>query len=58
MGKPRLSLGGYIVAALLGAAVGGIVVARATKAIPLMASKMMGSMMVQMGGEACNPEEM
>ena len=58
MGKSSSPRGGYIVAALIGAAVGGYVVARATKAIPLMMSRMMGSMMVQMGGEACNPEEM
>lgn len=58
MGRSRSPRGGYIVAALLGAAVGGVVVARATKAIPVMMSKVMGSMMVQMGGEACNPEEM
>jgi len=58
MGKSRSRRGGYVVAALLGAAVGGIVVARVTKAIPVMMSKIMGTMMAQMGGEACNPEDM
>ncbi len=58
MSKSRSPRGGYIVAALLGVAVGGIMVARATNAIPLIVSKMMGSMMMQMGDEACNPEDM
>lgn len=49
---------GYILAALLGAAVGGAAVAVATRAIPEMMSRMMYSMRSQMNEEGCDPEEM
>jgi hypothetical protein len=53
---------GYISAALLGAAAGGVAVVVLTRAIPKMLSRlgpsMMQNMMMQMGGEGCNPEEM
>jgi hypothetical protein len=54
---------GYILAAVLGAFGGGLVVALATKAIPTMMSRLMAGMMQTMmarmdtaGG--CNPAEM
>jgi hypothetical protein len=62
MGKSRSPTAGYILAAVLGAAVGGIAVAVVTRAIPGMMSRMMwnvmGDMMMRMGGKGCDPEEM
>ncbi len=62
MDKSRSSMSGYIVAALLGAAVGGIGITVITRAIPKMMSHMMSSMMAnmsaRMGSEGCKPEEM
>jgi hypothetical protein len=62
MDQPRNPVGGYTLAALLGAAAGGTTVAIITKAIPNMMSRMissmMGDVMKQMGGQDCNPEEM
>ncbi len=49
---------GYVIAALLGAIGGGIIVALATRAIPKMMSQMMPKMMAQMGGGDCDPAEM
>jgi len=47
---------------VLGATAGGIAVAIITKAIPVMMSRMMSNMkenmMMRMGGEGCDPEEM
>ena len=58
----KYSTPGYILAALLGAAVGGFSVALFTEAIPKMMSRMMSTMMEnmvsQMGEEGCDPEEM
>jgi hypothetical protein len=49
---------GYIIAALMGAIGGGLVVALATKAIPKMMSKMMRNMMLNMREGGCDPAEM
>ena len=53
---------GYLLAAILGAAVGGLVVAFATKAFLRMMtsrmSQMMRDRMAQMGESGCDPEEM
>jgi CheY-specific phosphatase CheX len=53
---------GYVLAALLGAIGGGLIVALATRAIPKMMSQMMSgmmqNMMAQMGEDGCNPAEM
>ncbi len=53
---------GYVVAALLGAIGGGVLVTIATKAIPKMMSNMMAGMMqtrlAQMRESGCNPKEM
>lgn len=53
---------GYVFAAFLGAAFGGVFVMLATKAIPKMMSQMMAgmkqNMMSQMSAEGCNPAEM
>jgi hypothetical protein len=48
----------YILAALVGAVGGGLVVALATKAIPKMMSKMMQNMMSNMREGGCDPAEM
>ena len=48
----------YIIAALLGAVGGGLVVALATNAIPKMMSKMMQNMMSNMRESGCDPVEM
>jgi hypothetical protein len=53
----RPSQGGYVVAALCGAAAGGITVAILSRAIPTMMSRMMGKMMARMSAEGCDPEE-
>ena len=62
MNKSKTPVVGYLIAAALGATVGGIGVAIFTRAIPKMMSRMMpvmmGNMMQQMGGEGCNPEDM
>jgi len=53
---------GYVLAALLGAMGGGLVVALGTRAIPQMMSRMMSgmmrNMMAQMGEGGCDPAEM
>jgi hypothetical protein len=53
---------GYVLAAVLGAIGGGLLVALATKAVPRMISKMMSGMMENMMGQmeksGCNPAEM
>jgi hypothetical protein len=53
---------GYVIAALLGALGGGLLVLVATKAIPKMMSQMMTNMMTnmreQMSQCGCNPAEM
>ena len=52
----------YVLAALLGAIGGGLVVLLATKAIPKMMSGQMSKMMAQMGARmkegGCEPSEM
>jgi uncharacterized protein (DUF697 family) len=48
----------YLAVSLAGAAVGGIVVAGMTRAIPKMVTRMMQSMMAEMGGEGCNPADL
>ena len=58
MNNMRVPLVGYLIAAALGATVGGIGVAIFTRAIPKMMSRMMGNMMKQMGSAGCNPEDM
>ena len=62
MNDSRAPISGYLLAAVLGATVGGIGVVIFTRAIPKMMSRMMsnmmGNMMTRMGGEGCNPEEM
>ena len=50
--------GGYVLAALLGAIGGGLVVAIAVDAIPRMMSQMMQNMMARMGEGEFNPAEM
>ena len=53
---------GYVLAALLGAIGGGLVIALGTRAIPKMMSNMMSgmmrNMMSQMGEDGCDPAEM
>ena len=53
---------GYIIATILGAVGGGLIVALVTKAVPKIMSQMMASMMqnmmAQMKEEGCNPAEM
>ena len=57
---------GYVLAALLGAIGGGIIVMLATKAIPRMMSRMMSEMMsgmqqkmmAHMGEGGCDPRQM
>jgi hypothetical protein len=58
MNETGIDKRGYILAALVGAIGGGLVVTLATRAIPGMMSKMMQNMMSNM--EACggNPAEM
>ena len=50
--------GGYVLAALLGAIGGGLVVLLATRAIPKMMSQMMAHMGAQMKEGGCEPSEM
>lgn len=58
MDKSRSRIGGYL---LLGATAGAIAVVISSRAIPIMLSRMMPmmmrNMMLQMGGEGCDPEE-
>ncbi len=49
---------GYVLAALLGAIGGGIIVMLATKAIPEMMAGMQQKMMAQMGEGGCDPKQM
>ena len=60
MEKPRSNGWGYILAVLLGAIGGGMLMAVATRAVPRMMSQMMGQMMQQMGERmkenGCSPE--
>jgi len=49
---------GYLLAAVLGALGGGLVVAVSTKAIPKMVSAIMRNVMARMRESGCNPEEM
>ena len=53
---------GYIIATILGAVGGGLIVVLATKAIPKIMSQMMAgmmqNMMARMKEEGCNPAEM
>jgi CheY-specific phosphatase CheX len=53
---------GYIIATILGAVGGGLIVALLTRAIPKIMSQMMAgmmqNMMAQMNEEGCNPAEM
>ena len=49
---------GYVLAAAMGAVVGGLAVALATKAIPKIGSQMMQNIMVQMREAGFNPAEM
>jgi hypothetical protein len=49
---------GYVLAAVLGAIGGGLIVALATRAIPKMMSGMMRNMMAQMREGGCAPAEM
>lgn len=58
MQRSSFPIAGYVLAATLGAAVGGIAIAVATRAIPGMMSRIMASMMTRMGGEGCNPGDM
>jgi hypothetical protein len=44
-------LKGYLLAAMIGAVGGGLLVALATKAVPIAMSKMMSGMMLQMMGQ-------
>jgi hypothetical protein len=47
----------YLVAAFLGAIVGGIVVAVATRALPAILERAVPAMMARMGAEGCKPGE-
>ena len=49
---------GYVLAALLGAIGGGLVVLLATRAIPKMMSGQMSKMMARMKEGGCEPSEM
>ncbi|UCF60833.1 MAG: hypothetical protein JSV37_13910 [Anaerolineaceae bacterium] len=61
MAKSNHRNSGYLLAATLGAFVGGAIVLVASRALPKMMSQMMSSMMrnmmEQMGGEGCNPSD-
>ena len=48
----------YMLTLAVGAIVGGIAVAWATRAVPKMMSGMMQSMMAHMREEGCDPREM
>ena len=58
MSNKRSDASGYVIAAVLGAIGGGIIIAFATKAIPRMMSRMMQNMMDQMKKGGCDPAEM
>jgi len=62
METDRSDRSGYMIAALLGAAAGGLFVACVTSAIPKMMKRMMAGMMenmrTQMGSSGCKPEDM
>jgi hypothetical protein len=49
---------GYILAGLLGAVGGGLIILLGTNALPKMFSKMMQNMMSNMGNGECSPAEM
>jgi hypothetical protein len=61
MNTYRTNQTGYMITALLGAAVGGLVVVWVTHAIPNMMKRMMAGMMdnmrAQMSSSGCKPEE-
>ncbi len=48
----------YLLAAILGAIGGGLVVVFVTRAIPKMMAGMMRTMMSQMGEDGCTPGDM
>ena len=49
---------GYILAGLLGAVGGSLIILLGTNALPKMFSKMMQNMMSSMGDGGCSPAEM
>lgn len=61
MKGPRTPLKGYMLAGLLGASLGGITVALASRALPAMISRVMSDVMAgmlsQMAGEGCDPAD-
>jgi hypothetical protein len=57
MNKTRSTMRGYLLAVILGALGGGLLVAIAAKALPRMMSGMMQNMMMQMKKDGFNPEE-
>jgi hypothetical protein len=48
----------YLLATLLGAVAGGLLMVVITKALPKMASQIMSGMMANMAEHGCNPVEM
>jgi hypothetical protein len=58
MQNTRSPAKGYIMAALLGAVGGALIVVLAAKVFPQMMSGMMGKMMEQMRQSGCSPAEM
>ncbi len=58
MDRSSSNVGGYLMAASLGAAAGALGIVAISRVIPTMMSRMMSNMMSQMGGEGCDPEEM
>ena len=61
MDSDRSDLSGYVIVALLGAAMGGMMVAWVTNAFPRMMKRMMAGIMenmrAQMSAEGCKTEE-
>ena len=57
MDKSRSLSRTHVLAAALGAIAGGIIVAIATGALPVILSRAMSGAMMRMGGEGCNPAE-
>lgn len=62
MGTSRSQARGYLLAAGIGAFIGGCLVLVTSKAIPKMMSRMMAemmeNMMTRMGGEDCSPQDL